>query len=298
MSTKDAPDGRIRFGAFEADLQSQELLKEGKRIPLANQCFVVLAALLERPGQLVSREELRRRLWPDNRVVEFEQGLHAIINRLRDALGDGPAGAGMIETLPRRGYRFIGTLQTNQAVKTPRGRAIGVAIALCVVSVGLVAWVTAVWLGWARPQQASNHELKPLTSLVGSEVGPAISPAGDRLLFAWNGAADAGGGVDLYSKVLDSERLVRLTHDAALAMHPAWAPGGEQVALARQGERESGVFLITPEGGPERLLASANFISVPFLQLSWSPDKRQIAYAAVESDGWSHIAVVDCNELG
>src|SRR5690242_385258 len=104
-------DGRIRFGVFEADLESKELFKEGKRVPLANQSFVALATLLERPGQLVSREELRKRLWPDNRVVEFDQGLNAIINRLREAMGDGPAGAGLIETLPRRGYRFIGTLE-------------------------------------------------------------------------------------------------------------------------------------------------------------------------------------------
>jgi DNA-binding winged helix-turn-helix (wHTH) protein len=114
MPEKGASDGRIRFGVFEADLQSKELFKEGRRIPLANQSFVALITLLERPGQLVSREELRRRVWPDDRVVEFDQGLNAIINRLRDALGSGSPGAGLIETLPRRGYRFMGTVEVSR----------------------------------------------------------------------------------------------------------------------------------------------------------------------------------------
>ena len=87
MPEKGASDGRIRFGSFEADPQTKELFKEGARIPLANQSFIALVTLLERPGQLVSREELRQRLWPDNRVVDFDQGMNAIINRLREALG-------------------------------------------------------------------------------------------------------------------------------------------------------------------------------------------------------------------
>ena len=82
---------------------------------------MALAALLERPGQLVSREELRRRLWPENRVVEFDQGLNAIINRLREALGSAAGGVGLIETLPRRGYRFMGTVQ-SQEVGEPANR--------------------------------------------------------------------------------------------------------------------------------------------------------------------------------
>ena len=117
-----ASDARIRFGSFEADPQTKELFKEGARIPLANQSFIALATLLERPGQLVSREELRQRLWPDNRVVDFEQGMNAIINRLREALGAGPGGAGLIETLPRRGYRFVGTVQVDGRAGTHLSR--------------------------------------------------------------------------------------------------------------------------------------------------------------------------------
>jgi DNA-binding winged helix-turn-helix (wHTH) protein len=106
MSASASQSFRIRFAEFEVDLQSQELFRDGAPVRLPNQSFLALAALLERPGQLVTREELRSRLWPDNRVVEFEQGLNAIINRLREALGDSAESPKYIETLPRRGsYR-------------------------------------------------------------------------------------------------------------------------------------------------------------------------------------------------
>ena len=112
MSASEPQGPRIRFAEFEVDLRSQELFRDGALVRLPNQSFLALAAMLERPGQLVTRQELRLRLWPDNRVVEFEQGLNAVINRLREALGDSAEGPKYIETLPRRGYRFIGTLAT------------------------------------------------------------------------------------------------------------------------------------------------------------------------------------------
>jgi Tol biopolymer transport system component/DNA-binding winged helix-turn-helix (wHTH) protein len=118
MTSSSDASGRVRFGAFEADLGSGELFKDGRRIPLPNQSFLALTAFLERPGQLVSRDELRARLWPDKRVVEFEQGLNAIINRLREALGDSALDAKFIETLPRRGYRFVAEVDAYFAAPT------------------------------------------------------------------------------------------------------------------------------------------------------------------------------------
>ena len=286
--------GRIRFGVFEADLQSKELFKEGKRVPLANQSFVALAALLEHPGQLVSREELRKRLWPDGRVVEFEQGLNAIINRLRDAMGDGPAGAGLIETLPRRGYRFIGTLQ-GQGVSEARKRArtkiivYGLAIGMCAL-----ASLAAVLLAVRRHPQTgdlnpTDLRLRPLTSLEGREVAPQFLSRRGELLFAWNGDATTPGRFDLYIRGIDSERLLRITHHPASALHAALAPDGKRIAVARRSENDTGVYLVSLAGGQEHLLAQADFLNESFMQLSWSPDARQVAYATQESDGWSHI---------
>lgn len=103
--------GVIRFGPFEADLHTRELRKQGLRIKLQLQPFQVLAMLLERPGELVTREEIRAKLWSGDTFVDFEHGLNAAIRRLRDALNDSAETPRYVETLPRRGYRFIARLQ-------------------------------------------------------------------------------------------------------------------------------------------------------------------------------------------
>jgi len=103
----------VRFGAFEADLRSGELRKDGIKVKLEGQPFQVLAALLERPGQLVPREELQKQLWPDETFVDFEQGINAAVKRLRLALEDSADQPRFIETLPRRGYRFIGRVESG-----------------------------------------------------------------------------------------------------------------------------------------------------------------------------------------
>jgi DNA-binding winged helix-turn-helix (wHTH) protein len=96
-----------RFGVFELDLRTGELRKAGVRLPLSQQAFIVLVALIERPNQLVTREELRASLWPADTFVDFERGLNAAIYRLRAVLRDSAATPRFIETLPRRGYRFL-----------------------------------------------------------------------------------------------------------------------------------------------------------------------------------------------
>src|SRR5437762_6663202 len=101
----------VRFGLFQLDLFSRELYKRGRRVKLQDQPFQILAMLLEQPGQLVTREDLRQRLWPAETVVGFDDGLNAAIRRLRFALCDSPERPKFIETLPRRGYRFIGHLE-------------------------------------------------------------------------------------------------------------------------------------------------------------------------------------------
>jgi TolB-like protein/DNA-binding winged helix-turn-helix (wHTH) protein/tetratricopeptide (TPR) repeat protein len=97
----------VRFGTFEANLSTRELRKGGVRIKLQGQPFEVLAMLLERPGEVVPREQLRERLWSTDTFVDFDAGVNTSINRLRDALGDSAENPRFVETLPRRGYRFI-----------------------------------------------------------------------------------------------------------------------------------------------------------------------------------------------
>jgi TolB-like protein/Flp pilus assembly protein TadD len=100
-------DQRLRVGAFELDLRSRELQNGGQRIRLQDQPFEILRLLLERPGRVVTRDELRQRLWPDGTFVDFEHSLNAAIKRLRAALGDEAEHPRYVETVPRRGYRFI-----------------------------------------------------------------------------------------------------------------------------------------------------------------------------------------------
>src|SRR6266536_3130944 len=98
---------RLRFGVFEVDLRAGELRKHGVRLRLQEQPFQVLAMLLERPGQTVTREELRSRLWTAETFVDFDHGVNKAVNRIRDALGDSATSPRFVETVARRGYRFI-----------------------------------------------------------------------------------------------------------------------------------------------------------------------------------------------
>src|SRR5437867_3153948 len=97
----------IRFGSFQVDLRAGELRKQGTRIRLQQQPFRVLALLLEHSGEVVTREELRRAIWPTTAFGSFDEGLDAAIYKLRSALGDSAENPRFVETLPRRGYRFI-----------------------------------------------------------------------------------------------------------------------------------------------------------------------------------------------
>ena len=105
----------VRFGVFEVNLKTGELRKQGIRIKLQDQPFQVLAMLLEKPGELVTREELQTRLWPKDTFVDFDHSLNKAVNKIRDALSDSANTPRYIETMARRGYRFIAPVQWNSA---------------------------------------------------------------------------------------------------------------------------------------------------------------------------------------
>jgi DNA-binding winged helix-turn-helix (wHTH) protein len=103
---------RVRFGRYEADLRTHELWKDGIKVRLVGQPFIILEVLLRRPGKLITREELRSRIWPSDTFVDFDHGLNAAVNKLREALGDSVANPQYVETLPRRGYRFVAKVES------------------------------------------------------------------------------------------------------------------------------------------------------------------------------------------
>jgi DNA-binding winged helix-turn-helix (wHTH) protein len=103
----------VRFGVFEADLESRELRKHGRRVRLQDQPFAILAVLLERPGAIVTREELREKLWPADTFVDFDHSLNTAINKIREVLGDSASSPRFVETVARRGYRFLADVQSD-----------------------------------------------------------------------------------------------------------------------------------------------------------------------------------------
>src|SRR3984893_3723602 len=113
------PSHRLRFDEFEIDLQSAELWVRGNRTRLQDQPFQVLRVLLERHGEIVTRDELKRKLWPADTFVDFDDGLNTAVRKIRDALGDSAEKPRYIETIPRRGYRFVGRLADAAAVVLP-----------------------------------------------------------------------------------------------------------------------------------------------------------------------------------
>jgi DNA-binding winged helix-turn-helix (wHTH) protein len=138
----------LRFGVFEVDVRAGELRRQGVRIKLQEQPFHVLTVLLQRPGEVVTREELRNQNWPADTFVDFDNSLNTAINKLREALGDSADNPRFIETLPRRGYRFVtpvtgvdgttsGIASSVSAAVRPRSRKVVVALAIVVLATAI-----------------------------------------------------------------------------------------------------------------------------------------------------------------
>jgi TolB-like protein/DNA-binding winged helix-turn-helix (wHTH) protein len=173
----------IRFGSFEADLHTRELRKHGLRVKVQEQPFQVLAMLLARPGELVTREEIRSRLWPQDTFIDFDHGLNAAVRRLRDALNDHAETPRFVETLPRRGYRFIASVEkptieepvqqkagvTNSAVATTPSTETGAGLA------EKLALQKVVDVGHEVDPTPMSIAAKP-AAVVDSETPPAVMP--------------------------------------------------------------------------------------------------------------------------
>jgi eukaryotic-like serine/threonine-protein kinase len=149
MSVDNTSSTVLRFGVFEVDLRAGELRKQGKRIKVQEQPFHVLTVLLQRPGEVVTREELRNQNWPPDTFVDFDNSLNTAINKLREALGDSADNPRFIETLPRRGYRFLAPVSGDQTKKSTN-LAIKWSVLAAVVVVVLVAAVAGGLLWRSR----------------------------------------------------------------------------------------------------------------------------------------------------
>jgi DNA-binding winged helix-turn-helix (wHTH) protein len=168
---------RLHFGPFALDPRAGELHKRGKKVKVQLLPLQLLGALLEKPGEVLSREELKSKLWPADTFVDFEHGLNTAIKKLRQALGDNPAKPSLIETLPKKGYRFIGRLEPNGA-KPPANPPRNTALAGKIFSVFAEEGIECVL---APADAMSRDEWQRLIAL-GDDVGVSMMITNNRLL--------------------------------------------------------------------------------------------------------------------
>ncbi len=176
-SSKPDETRRLRFGLFSVDLHAGELYRRGKKVKVQLLPLQLLGALLEKPGEVISREELKSKLWQADTFVDFEHGLNTAIKKLRHALGDNPAKPALIETLPKKGYRFIGRLEPNGAASPatpPRATALAGKIFSVFAEDGIECVLAPV-------DTTSRDEWQRLIAL-GDDVGVSMKITNNRLL--------------------------------------------------------------------------------------------------------------------
>jgi len=289
----------LRFGAFEVDLAAAELRKGGVRLRLQEQPFQVLAALLEAPGQVVSREELIRRLWPDGTVVDFDRGLNAAVTRLRQVLSDSAETPRYVETVARRGYRFIAPIETTSiepvaavpppAATPPRRRSLVWMWATAVLIV--VAGVAGVILYHREPPSSEQpFQVVPLTTELGFEWWPTLSPEGNQVAFQWN---KGSGNSHIYVKQVGPGDPVRLTSGSQTEFAPAWSRDGRYIAFMRELDASrTGIFYAPPIGGVEHPIAECpnSYVWKGYMlrRLDWMPDGKNLIVSCPDTPGGSN----------
>jgi Tol biopolymer transport system component/DNA-binding winged helix-turn-helix (wHTH) protein len=276
---------RIRFGAFDMDRTSGELRKLGLRIKLQEQPLRILILMLDHAGEVIAREQLREHLWPGGTYVDFEHSLNAAIAKLRQALSDSAENPRFIETIPRRGYRFIAPLErldvtppanarpiaAEEALPVPtpalpsgrHGVVSGLAV-LGVVALGIIAIATF------RSAPENNALLTRVTSDSGLAKDPVIS--NDGKLIAYASDRKDGKSLDIWIQQAGPEgHAVRLTANDADEHQPTIAPDGANIVF-RSEQDGGGIYRIPTAGGEPVLLAKGG--SDP----QFSPDGTLVAY--------------------
>jgi Tol biopolymer transport system component/DNA-binding winged helix-turn-helix (wHTH) protein len=269
------PPQRIAFDNFEADLRSGELRKAGYRIRLQAQPFQVLALLLSNAGEVVTRDEMCKQLWPGDTFVDFEHGLAAAVNKVREALGDSAENPRYIETLPKRGYRFIGKILPQPPAVMP-SPAVGSAEAAKLETVPVQA------TGQVRPAETGKTEAGAVNSRIGwnwravTAVAVIAVAAVTAAAFVWAARKPAAVVTEQLPTV------VPFTSLPGLETMASFSPDGSRIAFAwdNNSENETGTAkfdLYVKAIGSETLLKLTNHPS-DVLSSKWSPDGTQIAF--------------------
>ena len=287
----------VRFGAFEVDLRAGELRKDGAKLKLTGQPFQVLTILLEQPGEVVTRDELQKRLWPDT-FVDVDHNLNTAINKIREVLGDSAEGPRFVETLPRRGYRFIASVdgashvpanpaaaetavvsaptanRTSGKYPTP-SKILGYSIAALLMLMGF----SVPWILHKSPPPA-QRALTRLTFDDGLQFGATWSPDGRYIAYS----SDRGGKLDVWVKQVSGGDPIQITKGKGNNWQPDWSPDGRYIAY-RSEDGAGGLFVIPALGGAglERRMSFFGY------HPRWSPDGSKILFQ-------THFTWLDAND--
>ncbi len=288
----------LRFGEFKLDLDRQTLSRRGIRLKLQNQPCQVLTLLIQRSPEVVSRDEIRQRVWGNNVHIDVDRNINFCISQIRGVLLDNVAAPRFIETIPREGYRFVGPLEGRVApenttkdgvppadkqlsvvpVKSASHRR-GLIVSSAFASMLIVAFV-AFWL-ISRNAPIKVSGILPVTNYPGDEREPSLSEDGRQVAFSWDGE---DGRRHIYVKLLGEVHPLRLTHDSAEDSFPAWSPDGKQIAFMRhRTDSESDIILIPSIGGPERSLhrvQTGHFVAVANRMMAWTPDSKWLCFTS------------------
>jgi Tol biopolymer transport system component/DNA-binding winged helix-turn-helix (wHTH) protein len=280
------------FGAFQVEPRTHELRRSGIRIKIQEQSVVVLLKLLEHPGELVTREQLRAALWPADTFVDFDTGLNTVIKRLREVLRDSADGSQFIETVPKLGYRFIAPVQVvgdqqpavippKKPAPIPGWRKWAAGAAVLVAACGM----TVYYLSRLERQSGTTVEVVPLTGRFEMEDSPAFSPDGNQVTFKSSNAV-ADGSEGLYTTMIGGEKPLRLTSSTRDCC-PAWSPDARSVAFARGHPGGRTIYVVPALGGTPKELYSEESVFEEHISMlplfSWSPDGSYLAVSALST---------------
>jgi Tol biopolymer transport system component/DNA-binding winged helix-turn-helix (wHTH) protein len=284
---------RLRFGAYEADVHTHELWKHGTRIKLVGQPFEILTVLLKRPGQLVTREELRGLLWPGDTFVDFNHGLNAAVNKLRDALCDSAEDPKYIETLPRRGYRFIAQVEQVVPASVAESRPKGAdetrarTAALEPAAAAMLPAVEGRTSGRVEAEVVAPAAIEPGQPRTGLRWLRFALVTAALVLAAWRFANVLHPWMEDKAKHIAEAAppgtLTPLTGLADRTSQAAFSPDGTHVAFHRDSfvPGNSGIW-IKQVGGEELVQLTTN---VGDHRPVWSPDGRSVAFSRLSGEG-------------
>lgn len=320
MESNDSTQSLVCFGPYQVDLRTQEIRKHGTVVRLTGQPFQILGMLLARPGDLITRDELQQRLWPGESLVDCTHGLNAAINKLREALGDSAITPQYVETLPRRGYRFIGKLHASvlpmAAVPAPQIPEPGSSIQYAAVTakgqptpppthflsrhwaIGLIS-VVALAIGGLggmelssrlRPQVDEVARQNPATHPEFAEAQReeqvarrAPTPENPRQRQAPLHGAVAQPAV-LREPVLNSPRhdpTLRTVVSGSGSAGPQFSPDGKHIAFMSNRSGPWQIFVSSIDGSDPVQISSTDSAGTP----RWSPDGRKIVFDAPCDEG-------------